>query len=321
VDAYDGMPELYVVDPNDPMTQCYRRVFPTLFKDGAQMTPTIRQHLRYPQLLFMIQAQMYAEYHMKDANSFYKRADMWSMPKELYAEGQRMMEPYYTIMKLPGEAKEEFLMMLPFTPAGREERNMVAWMAARCDGEHYGKLFLYLFPKSTELAGPLQAEAKISQDPVISPQFSLWGQVGSRIIRGNLLVIPVENSILYVEPIYIEAHEPGEATQSSIPQLQAVVVIYEDHIAMRDTLEQALSVIFGTKAPPVTETAAGTPFTPKPTGAPVTGTARELLQKAIALGAEAETLLRQGDLAGYQQKNREQEQLLKQLAGTMQWQP
>jgi len=310
VDAYDGIPTFYVVDPTDPLVKCYQKIFPTLFTDGRQMTPQLRKHLRYPQLLFTIQAQMYCDYHMTDPDTFYRRADSWAMPIEKYADGRRMMEAYYVIMKLPEEDKEEFLLMLPFTPAHREERNMVAWMAARCDGEQYGKLLAYRFPKQSQLMGPLMAEAAIDQETDISSKFTLWGQGGSRVIRGNLLIIPIDHNALYVEPIFIEAYQHGEESESSLPQLKAVVVLYEDRVVMRDTLSEALNAVFGSAAVKPAPVAGAVAQPPRPR---VASTARQLIQKAIELDAEARSLLSRGDLAGYQKKQQEQLELLKQL--------
>ncbi len=306
VDAYDGIPEFYVVDPSDPMVQCYRKIFPTLFTDGAEMSPEIRAHLRYPQLMFTIQAQMNCDYHMTDPDTFYMRTDSWAMPIEKYADARRLLEAYYVVMKLPGEDREEFLLMMPFTPKEREERNMVAWMAARCDGEHYGKLLLYRFPKDSELMGPLMAEATIDQDTDISGKFTLWGQSGSRIIRGNLLLIPINHSMLYVEPIFLEAYQHGEETESSLPQLKAVVVVYEGRVAMRATLSEALAAIFGA-APAVTEPGVA------PVPAPIEGDLQTLIQQWIDLDKQANGLLSRGDLAGYQSKHKQQRELAEQI--------
>jgi len=266
VDAYDGIPTFYVVDPTDPLVKCYQKIFPTLFTDGRQMTPQLRKHLRYPQLLFTIQAQMYCDYHMTDPDTFYRRADSWAMPIEKYADGRRMMEAYYVIMKLPEEDKEEFLLMLPFTPA--------------------------------------------DQETDISSKFTLWGQGGSRVIRGNLLIIPIDHNALYVEPIFIEAYQHGEESESSLPQLKAVVVLYEDRVVMRDTLSEALNAVFGSAAVKPAPVAGAVAQPPRPR---VASTARQLIQKAIELDAEARSLLSRGDLAGYQKKQQEQLELLKQL--------
>jgi uncharacterized membrane protein (UPF0182 family) len=190
--------------------------------------------------MFTIQAQTYAKYHMKDPRVFYNLEDMWNIPDELYESRRIKMDPYYIIMKIPGEEKEEFILMQPFTP--RNKNNMIAWMYARSDPEHYGKLGVFKFPKQELIFGPMQIEALIDQDSQISEQLTLWGQVGSRVIRGNLLVIPIENSILYVEPLYLLAEE------SQLPQLERVIIAFGDRIVMEENLEDALAAIFGVLA-------------------------------------------------------------------------
>jgi uncharacterized membrane protein (UPF0182 family) len=195
-----------------------------------------RRHIRYPINLFEIQAEIYSIYHMENVETFYNREDVWEIPEELF-EGRRIqMEPYYVILSLEGE-KPEFILMLPFTPKGRE--NMIAWMCARCDGEHYGEILLYEFPKGKLVYGPMQIEARVDQNPEISKLFTLWGQVGSRVIRGNLLVIPIEGSILYVEPVYLKAEE------AHIPELRGVIVAYNDVLVMKPTLDDAIKALFG----------------------------------------------------------------------------
>jgi uncharacterized membrane protein (UPF0182 family) len=240
IDAYTGKTTFYIVDESDPIIRTYAKIFPDLFKTFAEMPDDLKVHIRYPEDMFTIQAQTYAKYHMKDPRVFYNLEDMWNIPDELYESSKIKMDPYYIIMKIPGEEKEEFILMQPFTP--RNKNNMIAWMYARSDPEHYGKLGVFKFPKQELIFGPMQIEALIDQDSQISEQLTLWGQVGSRVIRGNLLVIPIENSILYVEPLYLLAEE------SQLPQLERVIIAFGDQIVMEENLEDALSTIFGVLA-------------------------------------------------------------------------
>lgn len=237
IDTYDGSVTLYVVEPDDPVVQTYWAIFPDLFTPGDEMTEDIRAHLRYPQDLFMKQVEVYQTYHVQDETVFYTEEDLWTVPEEKYRETMQPMEPYYIIMRLPGEEREEFLLMLPFTPANRP--TMSAWLAARCDGDKYGDLLVYTFPKGKAIDGPSQIEAQIDTDPIISQQFSWWGERGSTVIRGNLLVIPIEQSLLYVEPIYLQA----EAL--AYPKLERVVVVSGGQVAMEETLEESLAAVFG----------------------------------------------------------------------------
>lgn len=239
IDAYDGMVDFYISDTNDPIILTYQKIYPKLFKPIGSMPEGLRKHLRYPYDLFMVQAAKYAAYHMQDPQVFYNQEDLWNIPKENYAGSEQPMEAYYTIMRLPGKKSEEFILMLPFTPNNKS--NMISWLAARCDGDKYGKLIVYKFPKKKLVYGPMQIEARIDQETEISKQLSLWGQKGSRVIRGNLLAIPIEESLLYVEPLYLEASE-GE-----LPELKRVIVAYKDRIAMEETLHGALQNIFSGK--------------------------------------------------------------------------
>jgi uncharacterized membrane protein (UPF0182 family) len=240
IDAYTGKTTFYIVDESDPIIRTYAKIFPDLFETFAEMPDDLKVHIRYPEDMFTIQAQTYAKYHMKDPRVFYNLEDMWNIPDELYESRRIKMDPYYIIMKIPGEEKEEFILMQPFTP--RNKNNMIAWMYARSDPEHYGKLGVFKFPKQELIFGPMQIEALIDQDSQISEQLTLWGQVGSRVIRGNLLVIPIENSILYVEPLYLLAEE------SQLPQLERVIIAFGDRIVMEENLEDALAAIFGVLA-------------------------------------------------------------------------
>jgi len=207
IDAYDGSVTFYVADPEDALIQTYQAIFPNLFVSAEQMPESLRVHWRYPEGMFNIQALVYQSYHMRDARVFYNKEDLWSVPREVYFGSEQPMEPYYIIMRLPDEEKEEFLLMLPFTPANKN--NTIGWLAARCDGENYGKLLVYFFPKERVVLGPSQIENRIGQDTVITEQLALWGRGGSRVIRGNLLLIPLGKSILYVEPVFLQAEAGG----------------------------------------------------------------------------------------------------------------
>ncbi|MDD5675167.1 MAG: UPF0182 family protein, partial [Chitinivibrionales bacterium] len=257
-----------------------------------------RSHVRYPQTLFTVQASVYALYHMTDPQVFYNKEDVWRLPN-VYgggnsAEGGGSMKPYYTIMKLAEVGqKEEFILMIPFCPAKKE--NMIAWLAARCDQPNYGKLLVFDFPKQKLVYGPSQIESRINQDPEISKQLTLWDQGGSRVIRGSLLVIPVEQSILYVSPLYLTAESGG-----GVPELKRVIVAYENSIAMEETLAKSLGVIFGNNAyaaspPPAEEHAAAAP-----PGAP-NETIKGLIEEADRNFTKAQDELKRGNWAGYGQ--------------------
>ena len=232
IDAYEGSMQFYIADPNDPIILTWKNIFPELFKDLGEMPEDLRNHIRYPSDFFTIQAFIYATYHMKTPQVFYNKEDQWEIPEI----DNKMMEPYYTIMKLPGNTKEEYILMLPFTPRGKS--NLSAWMVAQSDGENYGQLVAYTFPKQKLIYGPNQIVARINQDAEVSRQISLWDQRGSKVIQGTMLVIPIEESLIYVRPLYLRA-DAGK-----IPELKRVIVGYEDKIAMESTLEKALAKIF-----------------------------------------------------------------------------
>jgi uncharacterized membrane protein (UPF0182 family) len=240
VDAYDGDVTYYIADTadQDPIITTYARIFPDQFKSFDLMPDELKKHIRYPEDLFKIQSDIYNTYHMSDVKVFYNKEDAWQIPHEVYGTSQQVLvEPYYIIMKLPGENNEEFILMSPFTPIRKD--NMVAWLAARSDGDNYGKLLLYKFPKEKLVYGPLQIEAKFDQDSVISEQLTLWSTQGSRVTRGNLLVIPIEDSILYVEPLYIMA-ETGQ-----LPELKRMLVSDGERVVMEEDLDSALDALFG----------------------------------------------------------------------------
>lgn len=247
IDAYDGTVDFYTFDSSDPVIQSYKRIFPGVFKDMSLMPESLIAHMRYPEMLFSVQASMLKTFHMTDSAVFYNKEDAWDIAKELFEEGPQEVTPYYTILKIPGNNNPEFVLMLPFTPASSQtntRNNMVSWLCARMDGDKYGQLLLYKLPKNTEIDGPLQIESRIDQDPEISKQLALWDQKGSSVIRGNLLALPIGGNFLYVEPIYLQSDKGG-----SIPEMKRVVLAYEDHLVMTENLGQALTAIFGENAP------------------------------------------------------------------------
>ena len=249
VNMYDGTVRFYVMDPNDPVLAVYRRAFPGVFMDLNQLSPDLKTHLRYPEDLFSIQADQYTTFHMTVPQVFYNREDLWVLPQENYAGKVAPMKPYYILMKLPGSDQLEYLLMTPFTPQKRN--NMISWMAARCDFPDYGKTLFYQLPKEKLIYGPMQIEAMIDQNTTISQQLSLWDQKGSRVIRGNLIAVPIENSFLYVVPLYLTA----EGTD--FPQLKRVIVISGDKVAMEPTLDEAIQSVFGTAQPQISAQAPG----------------------------------------------------------------
>ncbi len=282
IDAYNGSVGLYLLnESNDPIIETYSAMFPGLFKPISFMPDGLKSQLRYPEDMFSVQATKYALYHMEDPGVFYNREDVWEIPEELYEGSKIEMEPYYLITKLPGSNEEEFILLLPFTPMSK--KNMIAWMAARNDIPQYGKRIVYMFPKDKLVFGPMQIEARIDQNPEISQSFTLWGQSGSRVIRGNLLVIPVEDSLLYVEPIYLRAEQ-----RDAIPELKRVIVVYGDKITMQETLDEAIAVIFEGKVP-------------ERTVVPIedTGTTDELIKQAVEHYNKAQQFLKEGDLEGF----------------------
>src|SRR5208337_2783787 len=238
INAYSGQVRFYISDASDPLIQAYARIFPGVFAPLSAMPEDLRAHIRYPEEFFSTQAGKYALFHMTDPRVFYNKEDLWRVAQSAARGTAAPMSPYFTIMKLAevGE-REEFILMVPFTPARKD--NMIAWMAARCDYPDYGKVLVFTFPKQKLVYGPQQIESRIDQDPGISQALTLWGQGGSTVIRGTLLVVPVLNSVLYVEPLYLAAEAGG-----GLPQLKRVIVAYSDHVVMEDTLDAALSRIF-----------------------------------------------------------------------------
>jgi len=297
VDAYEGTVSFYLSDPDDPIILAYAKVFPGLLKPLEAMPEDLRAHIRYPQDLFIIQARMYATYHMQDPQVFYNKEDLLSIPRKAVDGQEREMDPYYTIMRLPGEKKEEFILLLPFTPNKRD--NMRAWLAARSDPPHYGKLIALDFPKAKLIYGPKQIDARIDQDAFISQQLSLWSQRGSQVIRGSLLAIPIEKSLLYVQPLYLAAEK------GSLPELKRVITAFGNQIAMEETLEQSLQRIFG-----------GRPAGERPQVAALpqaAGPEKTLVSRALEHYTRSQEFLRQGNWAGFGEELKKMEGLLNEM--------
>ena len=300
VDAYDGSVQLYISDEKDPIIQTYARIFPGVFKKLSDMQPELQSHVRYPPEMLSIQARMYKSYHMQDAQVFYNKEDLWATPASHGGNNDQQMEPYYTIMKLPEEKKEEFILLLPFTPSKRD--NMSAWMGARCDAPNYGKVIVYLFSKDKLVYGPQQIEARINQDTIISKELSLWNQRGSQVIRGSLLAIPIEKSILYVESLYLAA-EKGQ-----LPELKRVIMAYGNSIVMEENLETALQRLFGgemMREKEIDKTAAAMPVREK--------TDRQLALEALAHYRKAQDFMRKGNWGAYGDELRQMEDILRSL--------
>ncbi|MBN1840714.1 MAG: UPF0182 family protein [Deltaproteobacteria bacterium] len=272
IDAYNGDVAFYIIDEKDPIVKTYSSIFPDLFKPFNEMPADLKKHIRYPKDLFEIQADTYTKYHMEDVQVFYNQEDLWQTPDELYGDSRQEIEPYYIIMKLPEEEKEEFLLMIPFTPSKKD--NMIAWLAARSDLPDYGNLLVYKLPKEKLVYGPMQIEARVDQQTEISRELSLWGQRGSRVIRGNLLAIPISNTFIYVEPVYLEAiqeesklastglpqpkspakprrggmpvaSQQKKSTAAALPELKRVIVAFGNRIIMEENLDKALSSVLG----------------------------------------------------------------------------
>jgi hypothetical protein len=311
INAYSGQVHFYVSDASDPLIQAYTHIFPGVFQPLSAMPEDLRAHIRYPEEFFSIQAGKYALFHMTDPRVFYNKEDLWRVAQSAARGEATPMTPYYTIMKLAevGE-REEFILMVPFTPA--RKNNMIAWMAARCDAPDYGKVLVFTFPKQKLVYGPQQIESRIDQDPGISQQLTLWGQGGSGVIRGTLLVVPVLNSVLYVEPLYLAAEAGG-----GLPQLKRVIVAYSDHVVMEDTLDAALSRIFSgtvtTSAAPAQPAGASTQAPPKTPGA-LPANLQALIREANQHYQYALQLQRQGDWAGYGEEVKKLGEALTKLA-------
>lgn len=307
VNAYNGTVNFYIADVEDPIIKAYAKIFPGMFKQLSEMPGDLKEHVRYPEDMFLIQSQMYALYHMTDPQVFYNREDKWTLPTEKYGSEEKAMEPYYVITVLPGEKEPEFVQIIPFTP--QNKKNMISWLAARSDGENYGKMLVYEFPKQELVYGPMQIEARIDQDTTISQQLSLWDQRGSNVIRGNLVVIPIKDSLIYVEPLYLQSE------QSKMPELRRVIVAAGDKIIMEPTLEIAIQKIYGEDAikgakPPQQGAGTEQPSEQQPT----TGkTVKELASEANRVYDDAQAKLKAGDWAGYGQSINQLKDILSQL--------
>ncbi len=309
-DAYTGELDFYVADPDDPMIKVYSKIFPDLYKDIAEMPEALFTHVRYPVDLFKIQTEIYLTYHMADPNVFYNKEDLWLIPTEIVDDKPVKMEPYYIVMKLPGENEVEYVQMLPFTPKNR--LNMVSWMCVRMDGDNYGNMVVFNFPKQETIYGPEQIESRINQNTQIAQQISLWDQRGSRVYRGHLLVIPIENSVIYVEPLYLQADN------SKLPELKRVIVAYGNTTVMEPTLDIALEKIFGEgsrqpRPPTATEDDAGIIDERPDDSIGVSGTVQELAEKAREYYDRANERLQSGDWAGYGENIEKLNNVLKQI--------
>jgi uncharacterized membrane protein (UPF0182 family) len=332
IDAYNGNVTYYMIDEKDPILKTFSKVFPDLFTPFDEMPADIKKHIRYPIDLFEMQVQTYTIYHMQDVQVFYNQEDLWEPPDEMYGDNRQKMKPYYIIIKMPEGEKEEFVLMLPFTPSKKD--NMIGWLAARSDLPHYGNLLVYKLPKEKLVYGPMQIEARVDQQTEISRELSLWDQRGSRVIRGNLLAIPVGDAFIYVEPIYLEAKQEAkqagqamppqsggkpqkrQATQparrgmprtAALPELKRVIVALGSRVAMEETLDTALRRVLLTEV-------ARTPVVPS--AAPETGDISELGVLALKYYNQAKEYLRQGDWAGYGSQLEKLENILKQLSKT-----
>ncbi len=286
-DAYNGTVSYYVEDPSDPIIRTYEKIFPSLFKPISEMPEFLRAHIRYPTDLFQIQAEMFRTFHMTNPQVFYNQEDLWSLPNEVYHQEEQQMLPYYIIMRLPDTKSEEFILMVPFTPSNKN--NMVGWLCARCDGSNYGQLLEYRLSKRMLIYGPLQIDARINQKPDISSELTLWNQMGSSVIRGNLLVIPIEHSFLYVEPVYLQSE------QSKMPELKRVIVSLGDKLQMRDNLDDALRAVFSADTVSTVQTQEA--LRGMPTG-PLSGMAQEALNHYN----KALDYMKKGDWANYGQE-------------------
>ena len=317
LDAYNGTVQFYIFDREDPIINAYRAVFPSLFRDGSEMPADIRFHIRYPETLIRAQGEVYGLYHTQNPKVFFQREDVWSVAGQVSLDDQgkrttQPIDPYYVLMQLPGEQKKnEFVLILPFTPANRN--NMIGWMAGRCDPENYGKLLVYNFPASRLIDGPLQIEARIDQDATLSGQFTLWNQQGSRVLRGHLLVIPTGRSLLYVEPIYLQAQ------QSPMPELRLVVLATHEKLGYGPTFADAMATVFGDAAKPAeakpTETPPATPEgqpKPSPTATP-SQTLQQLVNRAIQEFDDYQRLTAQGKLAEAGQKLEQHKRTLEEI--------
>ena len=321
IDAYNGTTNFYVFDPDDPLIAAYRATFPSLFRDASEMPADLRAHVRYPETLLRVQGDVFGLYHVQSARVFFQQEDAWNVAQQVILDEQSKkqvteIDPYYVLMQLPGEQKKtEFALILPFTPANRN--NMIGWMAGRSDGEDYGKLLAYNFPKSRLIDGPLQIEARIDQNAQLSAQFSLWNQQGSRVVRGHLLVVPIGKSLLYVEPIYLKAES------SPMPELRLVVLATQDRLGFGQSFDEAMSNLFGDAAKATTEQKPAEQKTtsevqakpsPSPSSQPSAElTTQQLINRAVQEFDEYQKLTAAGRLAEAGKKLEEHKRTLEEL--------
>ena len=311
VNAYDGAMSFYVFEPDDPLIQAYQRMFPALFKPASELPEVLRSHVRYPEILFQVQATMYSNYHVTNEQVFYSKEDLWTIAQQSRSQsgqgGANVIEPFFTLMQFPNEKNAEFAAILPFTPANKN--NMIGWMAARSDGAAYGKLRVYQFPKTRVLDGPLNVEARINQDPQLSSQLTLWNQQGSTVIRGDLLVIPLEDTMLFAEPIYLQAEK------SPMPELRLVVLITQDRLAFGPRFSDALTSLLAGQASvtPASASAAS----PAPGNVPATtavpSTTKQLIDRANQALNDYRKLTSDGKLGEAGAKLQELQRLLEEM--------
>jgi len=319
IDAYNGTTNFYIFDSQDPLIQSYRAIFPNLFHDAKDMPQDLRAHVRYPETLIKTQAEVFGLYHTQDTNSFFQREDLWNVARQVSLsedkqQQEQSIEPYFVLMQLPGENKGiEFVEILPFTPSNRN--NMIGWIAGRCDGDAYGSLIAYNFPKSRLVDGPLQIEARIDQNAQLSGQFTLWNQQGSHVQRGHLLVIPIGRSLLYVEPIYLKAE------RSPMPELRLVVLATQDRLEYGSNFDEALNKLFGESSKQTTAqpTQTGQPKpnatpqaspTPPPAGSQ---NVQQLINRAVQEFEEYQRLTSEGKLGEAGKKLEEHKRTLEEL--------
>ena len=308
VDAYNGTTTFYLAEPDEPIARTLEAIFPDFLRPLDAMPEDLRRHIRYPEGLFTLQTAIYSTFHMTNPAVFYNREDQWEVP---VIDGEQM-QPYYTMMRLPGEPRAEFIQMLPFTPRGKN--NMAAWMVARSDGDQYGKILVFQFPKQKVVFGPSQIVARVNQDPDISPQLTLWDQQGSEVIQGTLLVIPIEEALLYIRPLYLRA------SGGRIPELKQVIVAYQNEIAMEETLDGALSRLFGSgvgappsRTPPLGTLIADAGVAPPTPGALAEPSGDGLVSQAGDHYRRALRAQRDGDWAQYGQAIEQLGEVLEQL--------
>ncbi|MDO4552360.1 MAG: UPF0182 family protein [Bacillota bacterium] len=320
IDAYDGSTSFYVVDHEDPIALTLQKIYPKLFKDFSEMPESLQAHVRYPNTLFSIQANVYTKYHMTDVNTFYQNEDAWSIATEIYGQEEATMVPTYYILQLPGESQAEFINSIPYTPSGRN--NLTGLLVARNDGENYGELVLYQMPRDRTIYGPRQIEAQIDQDTEIAQDFTLWSSAGSTYTRGNIFVIPIEDSLIYVEPVYLES------ANSSLPQVVRIILYYDDKIAYSETLAGALEEMFGEAAGALLRDSSATAEeiieslgegggteTGESEGPDSSMSLQELAQEANEAYNNAVQAMQNGDWAAYGRYLEQLEEYLTQLVG------